>query len=236
MRTYNIDVLGIKPPEAIITLNTDTLKLKKKKIQEYSVNQKTNARNHPKSGVITLAYLARVALEFNWLDNRSMNPNMDLLNRIKSIEAANHWRYVYHQIPKTKTSSPDDINLSKLSKSTETNSIQFYDWYNHLILNMDNYTSVDGVNSGGYILIYSDSPVNYRTIDWGLSLGEQFKSIVILDGGYYKDDKYRFFTAFRKALADSGLYWIEKDCVIMHVCLGIKKLNNYYYGIDNEEE
>ena len=55
-------VLGIKSSEAIVNINTDNLKLTKKKTQEDSVNQEINAHNHPKSGVIMILALDMLVL------------------------------------------------------------------------------------------------------------------------------------------------------------------------------
>ena len=43
-----------------------------------------------------------------------------------------------------------------------------------------------GFYPGVILLRYSDAPVNYRAIDWGLSFGYQCKSVAILDSGYYE--------------------------------------------------
>ena len=75
--------MGINSSEAIINLNKDTLKLTKNKIQEDYVNQDINARDRPKSGVLMLVDMYRVALTVTWMYNRGMDLNMDLLNKIK---------------------------------------------------------------------------------------------------------------------------------------------------------
>ena len=72
--------MGINYYEDIITLDKCTLKLIKKRIQEYSVNPEINVPDRPKSGVLMLADLDRAALAVTFLANRGMDTNVDLLN------------------------------------------------------------------------------------------------------------------------------------------------------------
>ena len=94
-----------------------------------------------------------------------MDPNVDLLNSINSIEFDKHFISVYRHITNTNTRSLDDIKLSKLPKGTALNSTHFYNLYGHLILKMDKYTSVGGFTPVGYLLRPSDIPVNYIYIN-----------------------------------------------------------------------
>ena len=55
---------------------------------------------------------------------------------------------------------------------------------------MYKYTLIDGLNLGGYLLISAETHVRYRAIDWGIFLGDQCKSVAILEDGYYEDNKY----------------------------------------------
>ena len=50
---------------------------------------------------------------------------------------------------------------------------------------MEKYTSVDGFTSGGYLPRPTNNPVNYAAIYICFSLGDQYKSVTILDGRYY---------------------------------------------------
>ena len=70
MRAYITDVLGINFAESIITLNQNTIKLTKKKTQEYYINQEINAYDRPKIRVLTLAALGRFTITVTWLSNR----------------------------------------------------------------------------------------------------------------------------------------------------------------------
>ena len=67
---------------------------------------------------------------------------------------------------------------------------QFYDWYEKIVLKIDKYKFVDGLNSAGYLLRPARDLINYRYIDWRLFLGDQYKSVANLYDGYYKDKKY----------------------------------------------
>ena len=82
MQTYIMDVWVINYNNAITTINTDTLKLMNRKIQEDYFNPEINSHYNSKSGVHPLAALDRMALAVTWLFNKGMDRKMDLLNKI----------------------------------------------------------------------------------------------------------------------------------------------------------